>query len=172
MEQWRDIKGYEGLYEVSSLGRVRSLPKRGGHKNPHVLSPNKCREYLFVTLCNNYKVKAKDIHRLVAEAFIPNPENKPQVNHIDGNKENNRVKNLEWVTVSENNLHRYRALGYNPTWHKKKPNYCKKVKCLETNLVFESISDASRKTDTDKSSLIRALTGRYKTANGYHWVLI
>lgn len=172
MEQWKEIKGYEGLYEVSDIGRVRSLPKRGGYKSPHIMALNKCREYSFVTLCKDYKISAKSIHRLVAETFIPNLENKPCVNHKDGNKRNNSVANLEWVSVGENNLHRYRVLGYKPSWHRYKLNYCKKVKCIETGLVFESVRDACRKTNTDRSSLIRALKGKYKTANKLHWTLV
>lgn len=169
MDIWKEIREYEGLYEVSNTGKVRSLPKKGGYKVPHILALNQCRDYLFVTLCKKYKICAKDVHRLVAEAFIPNPDNKPCVNHKDGNKRNNNVKNLEWVTFSENNLHRYHVLGYKPIWHLHKTNYCKRVKCLETGLIYDSIRDASRKTGTDRSSLARALSGRYKTANNLHW---
>lgn len=99
-EIWKDIKDYEGLYQVSNLGRVKSL-----YTN-RILNPMKhTKGYLRVRLYKNSVASNQRIHRLVAEAFIPNPENKPQVNHIDENKTNNRVDNLEWVTNKENCNH-------------------------------------------------------------------
>lgn len=113
MELYRPIKGYEGLYEVSNHGNVRSLsrmtkgrwgsmktsPGRQLKLNKHQLG------YLRVDLSKDGKSKHNLAHRLVAEAFIPNPDNKKAVNHIDGDKENNRVENLEWCTYKENTQH-------------------------------------------------------------------
>ena len=117
-EEWRDIPNFEG-YQVSSLGRVRGIDRlcgnRPGVTKGKILKPfrNK-RGYLEVNLYNNSKSTAKIIHRLVAKAFISNDFNKPQVNHIDGNKLNNEVSNLEWMSNSENQLHAY-SLGLQPS---------------------------------------------------------
>ena len=106
-EIWKAVVGYEGLYEVSNLGRVKSLETmvvcRGGMRTrPSKMLKPSGQFHLGVTLCKDGKVKRKSIHRLVAEAFIPNPENKPVVDHIDTDAKNNCVENLRWVTTQEN----------------------------------------------------------------------
>ena len=111
-EQWKPVKNYEGLYEVSNTGLVRSLDridrlnrlKKGVLKAPC----NNGRGYLCVNLKVHGKQSQKTLHRLVAEAFIPNPNNLPEVNHIDGNKANNHVDNLEWCTRNKNVSHAFR----------------------------------------------------------------
>lgn len=115
-EQWKPIKGYEGLYEVSNLGRVKSLPKyHNCGKQGYMQSEKNLKQikqnsgYLCVCIYKNGIGKKYLIHRLVAETFIPNPENKTQVNHLDGNKENNCIDNLEWVTQKENIQHAYKT---------------------------------------------------------------
>ncbi|MFA5382237.1 MAG: NUMOD4 motif-containing HNH endonuclease [Candidatus Micrarchaeia archaeon] len=108
-ELWRDIKGFEGAYQISNRGRLKSFKfiKLG-----RILSnKNGKGGYLSVVLQCNGKIRCTRLHRLVAEAFIPNSKNKDEVNHIDGNKQNNYVENLEWVTKSENVLH---AIKRNP----------------------------------------------------------
>lgn len=128
MEIWKPIKGYEGLYSVSNLSRVRSEPKEVGHstcgiKGTHIY-PGKILKPFINTKANYYRLCfIKDnkreyllLHRLIAQAFIPNPENKKCVNHIDGDKHNNRLDNLEWATHKENTAHAINH-GLRSSWH-------------------------------------------------------
>lgn len=158
-EVWKDIKGYEGLYQVSNLGRVKSL----WYKRERILKPSKDRQgYLKVNLCrNNIRITYK-VHRLVAEVFIPNPENKPQVNHINEIKNDNRMENLEWTTSKENINHGTR----NQQVSKPVNQYD-----LQWNLVaiYESLNEASRQTGVNQGNISAVCLGRYKTAGGFRW---
>lgn len=107
-EEWRAVVGYEGVYEVSSTGRVRSLDrvivdgrKRKGRQLKGYINK---KGYEVVTLCRDRKINVQLVHRIVANAFLPNPLNKPVIDHIDTNPANNAVENLRWVTISENCL--------------------------------------------------------------------
>lgn len=109
-EIWKDVVGYEGLYQVSNLGRVKSLPKNAGfrkqaEKQSAIFMDRQ--GYCKVNLYKNNAHRQCYVHILVATAFLPNNENKPQVNHIDGDKSNNCVENLEWCTAKENVIHSY-----------------------------------------------------------------
>lgn len=120
-EIWKPVVGYEGLYEISNIGRVKSLEKTvntfGGHtlrRKERFLRPQEFTTgYYFVILCDNTQRKHCSIHRLVADAFIPNPEKKPDVNHKDFNRKNNLVENLEWVTKRENIVHAFTKVDRN-----------------------------------------------------------
>lgn len=121
METWRDIRNYEGLYQISNFGRVKSIARKIIKKDGVCQSVEEkllryhCNNkgYPQVALSKNSTIKVMAIHRLVAATFIPNPRELPQVNHKDGDKTNNAVENLEWCTQSENMRHAYK-LGL---WH-------------------------------------------------------
>lgn len=119
--------------------------------------------YHFVSLSTKGVKKNKAVHRLVATHFIPNTANKPDVNHIDGVKTNNRAENLEWVTKSENLLHSHRVLG--------QKNTSKAVRCVETGVVYKSAREAERLLGINNANICSALKGRsrHPRAGGYHW---
>lgn len=128
-EVWKDVEGYEGLYQVSNLGRVKSLTHYITKENckprevkGKILTPffDRPKGYLSVSLSKNNKIKLQRIHRLVAQAFIPNPDNLIQINHKDGNKTNNNVENLEWCSCKDNIRHAWEnKLSYVSEKHRK-----------------------------------------------------
>lgn len=178
-EIWKDIPGYEGLYQVSNLGRVKSLgryvKKRYGlmWKKGKVLSAAKDNKgYLVVVLCDNTKRQTFKVHRLVAMVFLENRNNKPQINHIDGNKQNNSVFNLEWCTQPENMTHAWNT-GLQKRTHKK--NDLKSIKVVQYSLEMQalneypSIMEAERQTGIYNASISACCKGKRKRAGGYIW---
>lgn len=137
-EMWESVNGYEGLYEVSNLGRVRSLKR--ATTNGIVLKQMMRYGYMHVCLSKEGKPSTKRVHRLVAEAFIANPMDKPVVNHIDGNKANNAASNLEWATNSENELHSYRVLGKKQSrpWKGKPRKFARKLSSADAAAIVSS----------------------------------
>jgi len=175
MEEWRTIE-WNCDYMVSNTGKIKSLKK----KKEIILKPSRTHKgkgYHMVILCKNGERSYKTIHRLVAIAFIPNPENKPQVNHIDGNTINNSVENLEWCTPSENEIHSFRKLGrISPTkglFGKYSANpksvYQIDIKTNKIIMFFDSVIDASIKMKIDKTSISRCCRKEKGTAGGYKW---
>lgn len=166
MEQWRDIAGYEGLYQVSDHGRVKRVD-RG-----NILVPCRTTDgYLRVKLCRHGVQCSICVHRLVAAAFIQNQDNKPEVNHIDGNKTNNRADNIEWVTHHENVLHACRT-GLRDREEYRRTAIANGKKASRAiirsdGVVFDSMSEAARAIGKTQTAVFNVCKGIRKTAGGY-----
>lgn len=169
MELWKDIQNYEGLYQISSHGRVKSFQKSTKHRcaDEYFLVPHRMKNgYLQVTLYSGNKSKRKFlIHRLVAEAFIPNPQNLPQINHKDENKQNNHVDNLEWCTAVYNNKYGTASLRMIET---------KSIPIIQLTLdrkpiaVYRSPKIAERLLGFS-AHYISSVCGKNENAYGYYW---
>ena len=192
MEEWRPIKGYEGLYEVSNLGRVKSLERTviyiDGRKKEikeKILVGRKKKGYLIVMLCKEGNNKNYAIHRLVAEAFIPNPDNKPQIDHINTIVDDNRVENLRWVTPKENSnnsltrSHKSKCqLGdKNSMYGKRGSEAPSSRKIVQLTLEGELIKEwnyIKEVTENDNSfnrgRISECCRGKRKTHKGYKWM--
>lgn len=171
-EIWKDIEGYEGLYQVSNLGRVKSLPRlvynHTGYINRGEVilkQSTYCKYYKQVSLYRDDSWESHTVHRLVAQAFIPNPSSLPQINHKDENPSNNCVENLEWCTAKYNMNY-----GNRPFVGSAK---CVKQIDNDGNVIarFRSISDASRKTGISRGNISSVLNGgKYRhNAGNYKW---
>ena len=146
----KDIKGYEGLYAITSCGRVWS------YRSKRFLKPNQTADgYFRVELSDKGKRKKFLVHRLVAEAYIPNPNSLPIINHKDEIKTHNYINNLEWCDNK-----------YNVSY-----SYGKKVKCVETGEIFNSLAEAGRYIGMSYTCITNALKRKNGTAGGYHWEL-
>lgn len=179
-EIWKPIKGYEGVYEVSNRGNVKTLRKN------KVMSQQigKKNGYCYVGLFKNGKTKKLLVHRIVAMAFIDNPMGKRTVNHKDGNKRNNAVENLEWATYSENHRHAFKiGLKVASDNQRKAISKIGKRTCDtnrprravvmmdENNVIktFRSAHEASRFVGGNPSAIVACCKGKLRTSKGYRW---
>ena len=185
-EIWKDVDGWEGFYQISNFGQVRSLDRvisytanssncsklfKGRILKQYIDEDGYCR----ISFIRRGHQKVYGVHRLVAEAFILNPENKPTVNHKDGNKSNNNVSNLEWATYKEQNDHavkiglRSKETSY-PAVSASLKVTRKPVICVETGEIFESQSDAERKLNLCSTSVWYSIcTGKCAHNSHYHF---
>ena len=162
-EIWVDVVEYEGFYKISNLGRVKCLPRNIGHcfTNTKIMKLKKAKNgYIIAPLCLNKKYKFAYVHRLVANAFITNLDNKPQVNHKDGNKCNNNHNNLEWLTGSQNMYHSYEKLGRKSCIKTGELNHKnKKILCLNNGIVYYSTNEAGKQTNVHPSNVSKVCRG-------------
>ena len=195
-EIWKDIEGYEGLYQVSNMGRVKSLERTVRCGRGYKIIPERIRKarknnygYLQLNLYKDGKIKSYKIHRLVAQAFLENPDNLPEVNHIDENKQNNYVENLEWCSKSYNMTYNGRAkkVGKKLRGRKQSEEHIKKVAEKLTNnpklskpviginkisgliVEFPSTHEAERQTGIYHGNIIACLKGKYHSAGNHYW---
>lgn len=161
-EVWKDVKGYEGLYQVSTLGRIKTC---SGRFKGRIRKLKVDRHgYECVALVKHGVRKDHLVHRLVAQAFIPNPENKPQVNHIDENPLNNCLYNLEWVTAAENANHGTR--GYRIGLKQSRPVKVIDIATGEYNN-YKSMKEASEKLGLNMGSMYKVLSNKMRQTGGY-----
>ena len=164
MERWKELKGYEGLYQISDKGRVLSVARNTTKGGIRKAVPDKD-GYLCVDLFKNNKRKNCKIHRLVALSFLEKEDGKNIVNHKDENKQNNCVENLEWCDVEYNNTYNHRQEKINA--RKRKP-ICG-VATDGTKVFFPSVSEASKQLHISRRNIQFALSGKQKTAGEYRW---
>jgi len=178
-EVWKDIPGYEGYYQVSSLGRIKSVERMiyielpdgrrsyWRHQKERIKSAPVFGNggYRQIMLYSGNVGKMLQVHRIVCLAFLSNPNNLPCVNHKNGIKTDNRLENLEWCSYEGNLLHAINILG-------KKDNHGKPVMCVETGEIYRSVSVASRETGEHINSLRDHLRGRFRSLHGKHWKFI
>lgn len=174
---WKDVKNYEGLYLVSNLGRIKSV------RNNKILSP-------FINTRGRYQIRFKVngkitrpfVHRLVAEAFIPNPHNYPEINHKDENKLNNEVSNLEWCTTKYNanygtrNKRISETNRKNGTYERQSKERAYIIDQYDLDGIFikrwDSATEINRQTGYLKSNILRCCHGKTRTAYGYKWLIV
>ena len=169
-EIWRNIEGYEGLYQVSSLGRVKSLGNDKSRKDKILFQYESKSGYLYVTLCKEGKLKSFRVHRLVANAFIPNPNNFKCVNHKDECKTNNCVDNLEWCDHKYNTnygtcIQRRAEKQRNGVLSKQVYQYDKNHNLIK---IWQSVMECGRQ-GFDQGNISKCCLGKRKSHRGYIW---
>ena len=183
-EIWKDVVGYEGLYQVSNLGRVRGLDRLVKHSGEHMrIQKGRILKglvhskdgYVYVGLYKKGKYKKIKVHRLVGLAFIENPQNKPMINHIDENKENNKLDNLEWCTAKENENHgtKRERMKKNTDYSLIASKYKKPViqYDLEGNVIkeWDSIKQIKEENGYSSGNISNCCNGKLKKTYGYVW---
>lgn len=167
-EEWREVYGFDHLYEISNLGKLRTkfAGKRGYTKDYRYIEPrDNGNGYLRFNLKCNGKQRTTYAHRLVAEYFVDNPCGYTEINHIDENKKNNCADNLEWCT------HAYNS-NYGTKLERAARFSRKKIKCIETGQIYGSLEEASRAMNVVKGSISNCLHGRSKSAAGFTWEFV
>ena len=159
IEIWKKVNGFGDKYYISNYGNIKNI------KTNKLLNPKKDKDgYLEIALSNHCKKKYYRVHRLVAEYFIPNINNKPQINHKDRNKANNKVDNLEWCTNQENAIHCFKT---------GRKIYTRKINQYTKDLIFvkqwNSIKDASKTLKISHNNISSCCSNKLKTAGGYIW---
>lgn len=187
-EVWKDIPNYEGLYQVSNLGKIKSLERKVKKYNgerivrERILKQSYEKKYMHVQLSKNGKTITRLVHRLVAETFIDNPNNLKEVNHIDANTRNNNVNNLEWCTRYENMQHAKQMglikhnSGEKCYWYKKygkEHTRSKKIIQLTKQGIkikeWDSLADVERELNIKKGNICKCCKGERKTTGGFKW---
>ena len=162
MEILKEVFGYENKYFVSNYGFVYRKEKEVYKKMKPYCGTSK---YLHISFFKDGRYKTYDVHRLVAECFLSKKEGKTEVNHKNGNREDNRIENLEWVSRSENLIHRHRVLNRLPVGSKS-------VVCFETKKVFRNITDAAKSINVSTTALSDCVNGKTKSCGNLHWGFI
>ena len=180
-EIWKDIKGYDGIYQISDRGRVKSVYRvtkyvtgRTRTEKERVLKQEvNLHGYCTLRLCKNSEYKRFFIHRLIANAFIPNPKNKSSINHINSIRDDNEIDNLEWVTHSENCIHGHKYGNMKNSSKVHCGNVGKSVFQISRDGAvirkYNTMTDASVSTGTLRTNIGLACRGKLKTAGGYKW---
>ena len=186
-EIWKDIKDFEGMYQVSNFGRARSVDRFDSmgrlHKGDIKAVSDNGKGYKIVRMYKDNKPKICYIHRLVATSFIENPDNKPEVHHIDSDRSNNKLENLQWVTSKENNNfpEHIKSMKKNPNWLKNSKSamakarekamvvnsYRTKFTRGDVSLEFSSLAEGARQLGLDKGCCTRVANGKQKHTHGY-----
>lgn len=156
-EIWKEVKGFEGIYWVSNKGEIKSAPRRGS-KGGILQGKISHKGYREVTMRKDGKQYTLKVHRLVAEAFIPNPDDLPDVNHKDENKLNNCVDNLEWCTTEYNTLYGTRTVRSG-----------RPIRCKETGVVYPGSAWAARELGVDQSTITKCCNNPNRGTKGLHW---